>query len=77
MKITEIIGNRTHTYSDSGFKILQIETGIPYDDAMDIIPCPYTYEETTQKIPLEDLTSDEILEKVELAFQNGVNSINS
>ena len=33
-------------YSDSGFKIRQIETGILYDDASDLVPCRYTYEET-------------------------------
>ncbi len=33
-------------YSDSGFKIRQIETGIIYDEANDLVPCKYTYEET-------------------------------
>ena len=43
---TEILNDRIHTYSDTGHKIKQIETNILYDDAIDIIPCPYTYEET-------------------------------
>ncbi len=34
------------TYSDSGVMILQVETGEKYSEAVDIIPCPYTYEET-------------------------------
>ena len=33
-------------------KIRQIETGIVYDDAVDIYPCPYTYEETDE--PIDD-----------------------
>lgn len=43
MIYTEIIGNRTHTYSDT-YKIRQLETGNIYDDAMDVIP--HQYEET-------------------------------
>ena len=44
--------NRERRYSDLNVKILQIETGVLYEDAVDIIPCPYTYEETD--IPIED-----------------------
>ncbi len=33
-------------YSDSGFKIKQIETGALYDEANDVVPCKYAYEET-------------------------------
>ena len=39
-----------HTYSDMGFRIRQIETGIIYDDVFDNIPCVYTYEETDEVI---------------------------
>lgn len=73
---TEMVESRIRHYSDSGMMIRQIETGILYEDAVDYVPCRYTYEETTQKIPQQELNSDEILEKVENAFQNGVNSIN-
>lgn len=38
----------THNHSDAGFLIRQNETGIIYDDAIDMIPCPYTYTETDQ-----------------------------
>ena len=51
------IGVKTflHTYSDVRLKIQQVETGIVYDEAMDIIPCRYTYVETGQPIePNED-----------------------
>ena len=33
-------------YSDSGYVIKQNETGILYNDAIDTIPCQYTYSET-------------------------------
>lgn len=49
---TEIINERIHHWSDAGMKIRQIETGVVYDDAIDITPCPYTYEETD--IPISD-----------------------
>ena len=44
--------NRERRYSDLNMKIRQIETGNLYEDAVDVIPCPYTYEETD--IPVED-----------------------
>ena len=55
MIIEEIVdgGTRIRHYSDLGMKIRQVETGIVYDDAVDIIPCRYTYEETD--IPIEPI----------------------
>ena len=52
MIIEELIedGQRVRHYSDEDFRIRQIETGIVYDDAVDVIPCRYTYEETDEKI---------------------------
>lgn len=44
-------GTRIRHYSDMELKIRQIETGIIYEDAVDVIPCMYTYEETD--IPIE------------------------
>lgn len=41
------------TYSDQDVKIRQIETGVLYGEAVDIFPCPYTYEETD--IPIETI----------------------
>lgn len=48
MIIEELIedGERIHHYSDQKFMIRQIETGIVYEDAVDVVPCRYTYEET-------------------------------
>lgn len=48
-------------YSDQGLKLRQIETGILYDDAVDVIPCRYTYEESEEPITDSELTSDEAL----------------
>lgn len=45
-----------HTYSDAGKKIRQVETGIVYDAADDVIPCRYTYEETDEDV--EELPED-------------------
>lgn len=44
----EYINNGTliRHYSSSGMKILQKETGLVYNDAIDIVPCCYTYTET-------------------------------
>lgn len=48
MLIEEFIddGRRVYHYSDEGYYIKQIETDILYEDAIDIVPCKYTYEET-------------------------------
>lgn len=48
----EIIENGKYVkhYSDTGMLIKQLETGIKYSEAVDIIPCPYTYEETYEPI---------------------------
>lgn len=42
---------RVHHYSDAGMMIRQIETDHLYEDAVDRVPCRYTYEETD--IPIE------------------------
>ena len=46
-------------YSDSGKALLQVETGIKYNDAIDVVPCPYTYEETEPEILEEVITPNE------------------
>ena len=38
-------------WSDKDVQLRQIETGELYDDAVDVMPCRYTYEETD--IPIE------------------------
>lgn len=42
------------TYSDEDYKILQVETGNIYDEAIDIETASYTYEETNEKIEREE-----------------------
>lgn len=47
------VGERTliRHKSDSNKYIRQVETGIEYASAVDVIPCRYTYEETDKEIP--------------------------
>ena len=53
-------GKRIRHYSDNGMRILQNETGVIYDDAVDVVPCKYTYSETEEPIEtteeLEEIT---------------------
>lgn len=42
------------TYSDEGFKIKQLPTGIIYDEAIDVEDAPFTYIETEEKIEIEE-----------------------
>ena len=37
-------------YSDAGYILLQVETGIKYADPIDVVPCRYTYVETDELI---------------------------
>lgn len=52
MIITELLkdGKLIRHYSDMDMKLLQVETGMVYDEAIDIVPCRYTYEETDEPI---------------------------
>lgn len=43
--------DRIKHYSDEDLIIRQIETGNEYAEAVDVYPCPYTYEETDKPIP--------------------------
>ena len=47
-----------HTYSNEGKKLLQNETGVIYDDAVDVVPCVYTYTETDEYIEGEASKED-------------------
>lgn len=46
-------------YSDSGFMLLQNETGEKYADPIDVVPCPYTYTETDELIQIDDESTEE------------------
>lgn len=53
MIIEEILSDKlVKHYSDGGFFIRQKETGIEYAEAVDVIPCRYTYEETSKVVPV-------------------------
>lgn len=53
---TELLKNGTliRHYSDQEKKLLQVETGIMYDEAIDIVPCRYTYAETDKPMEKEE-----------------------
>lgn len=59
MIIIELVDNdtRERRYSDKNVKLLQVETGILYEDAVDVIPCRYTYKESDE--PIEDVDDSE------------------
>ena len=55
MIITEVLREKLERHcSDIGMKLRQVETGILYDDAVDWIPCAYTYEETDKRMETEE-----------------------
>lgn len=60
MIIEELLndGSLVKHYSDKGVMLLQKETGEKYSDPIDIVPCPYTYEETGEKIEQEELKQE-------------------
>lgn len=59
---TEIVNDRIRHYSDAGHMIRQVETGVLYEDAVDVMPCPYTYEETEELIPDTEIDAQEALD---------------
>lgn len=58
--------NLENRYSDLRVKILQVETGVPYDAAVDVIPCRYTYEETDEPIDSVEPTDDEYIQAAKI-----------
>ena len=56
------------TYSDTGYLIKQEQTGIEYEDAIDVDGSSYTYSETTTKIQdsfdAENVTAEELRERL-------------
>lgn len=54
-------GARVRHYSDNYMKIRQVETGNIYEDAVDYIPCRYTYEETNEPIEEDEISDSEAL----------------
>lgn len=54
-------------YSDAGFMLLQVETGIKYADPVDVMPCRYTYTETDEPIDSKEveINDDEFIRMLE------------
>ena len=48
--------NLYRNYSDTGYYIIQIETGVEYAEAIDVENAPYTYAETDKPIEIEEDT---------------------
>lgn len=48
-----------HTYSDT-YMLRQVETGILYSEAYDVIPCQYTYVESEELLPVEEPQEAEV-----------------
>lgn len=49
---TELLNDGTliKHYSDEGYMLLQVETGLTYSDPIDAMPCRYTYIEADEFI---------------------------
>lgn len=58
-------------YSDNGVMIRQIETSVLYSDAVDVVPCRYTYQETDT--PVEQTPETTEAEYLGYLKQLGVN----
>lgn len=53
-------GTLVKHYSDAGFLMLQVETGAKYGEAVDIVPCPYTYVETDELADQPEEVEEEV-----------------
>lgn len=63
---TELLNDGTliKHYSDAGYMLLQVETGIKYSDPVDVVPCRYTYEETDEPIETDSEFTDAEFRKI-------------
>ena len=59
--------NLYRTYSDKGFKVRQIETGILYGEPIDVEDAPYTYEETDEPIERDYMGREEYIAPDEIS----------
>lgn len=66
MILTEIIDHGNvqviRHYSNNNLQIRQVETGLIFDDAIDIVPCQFTYEETDTPIEDREIDAEEFLD---------------
>ncbi len=56
------------TYSDAGMMIRQNETGLEYDETIDVEGAPYTYTEAETPIETPEMTTEERLQDAETAL---------
>ena len=61
MIITESLGAVERRYSDLGVKLRQVETDTLWNDAVNTVPCRYTYEETDVPCDPVELTVEDLL----------------
>jgi hypothetical protein len=47
------------TYSSNGKMIMQLQTGVEYDEAIDVENAPYTYIETDKDIVKEEAVNED------------------
>lgn len=58
MIVQEQFDKLIYTHSDSGYYIIQNETGQKYEDAWDSLPCEFTYSESEELIPKREEDDD-------------------
>lgn len=58
---TEMMKHNTliRHFSDEGKMIRQVETGTIYSEAVDVVPCEFTYEETDQVVEEIEIEEEE------------------
>jgi hypothetical protein len=61
IRTEQLDDGRIRHYSDRDMLIRQVETGALYEDAADVQPCRFTYEETDLPIEHEDVDAEELL----------------
>ena len=64
MIIIENLGNAERRYSDKNVKLRKIEDGTLWNDAVDIIPCRFTYEETETPIDPDPMEAQDALDLI-------------
>ena len=57
-------GTLIRHFSDTGKMLLQVETGDVYSEAVDVVPCRYTYEETGEAAE-QPVSGEEFLSMME------------
>lgn len=59
---TEILEDgRIHSYSSEGYKILQVDTGVVYEDAVDVIAHEYTETDEPIDVSSEEATTEDYM----------------